>query len=88
MSFFKKYNGTMNQRFARLEKWIWILIYGGLLSALVGLFMQRGGDEEGQWLMIGGVTAALLGLILIIVRSRLKDDPDSKPLAPPERQPR
>ena len=39
MSFFKKYNGTMNKRLARLEKLIWTLIYGGLLSALQGYFM-------------------------------------------------
>lgn len=73
MSFFKKYNGTVNTRLARLEKVIWLLIYGGLLSALVGYFMQRGGDQEGQWLMAVGGGAALLGLILIVVRSRLGD---------------
>lgn len=88
MSFFKKYNGTMDKRLARLERVIWILIYGGLLSALIGLFMQRAADEEGQWLMIGGVGAAVLGLVLIIVRSRLGDGRDSAPVAPRDRQKR
>jgi len=32
MAFFKKYNGTTNVRLLRMERWIWILIYGGLLS--------------------------------------------------------
>jgi len=77
MSFFKKYNGTMNTGLARLEKLVWTLIYGGVLSGLIGLFMQRGGDEEGQWLMWGGGAAVLLGFILIIVRSRLKEGPDA-----------
>jgi vacuolar-type H+-ATPase subunit I/STV1 len=75
MSFFKKYNGTMNKRLARLEKLIWVLIYGGLLSALVGWFMQAGGDAEGGWLVLVGAIAAVLGVILIVVRSRLSEGP-------------
>ena len=76
MSFFKKYNGTMNKRLARLENMIWVLIYGGLLSALVGFFMQRDGDDNGgDWLMWAGVVVAVVGFILIVVRSRLKEEP-------------
>lgn len=82
MSFFKKYNGTIDKRLARLEKVIWILIYGGLFLALIGLFMQRAADEEGQWLLMGGIGAAVLGLVLIVVRSRLGDGPDSAQVAP------
>lgn len=75
MSFFKKYNGTMNRRLARLETLIWTLIYGGLLSTLVGYFMQRDGDADGPWLMgVGGVVAAV-GVVLIFVRSRLREGP-------------
>ena len=88
MSFFKKYNGTMNKRLARLEKWAWILIYGGLLSALLALFMQRGGDEDAQWLMLGGIGAGVLGVVLIFVRSRCNEGPDPAPVAPRARQPR
>ncbi len=76
MSFFKKYNGTMNQRLARLEKLIWTLIYGGLLAALVGWFMRDGGDADGLWLMLLGAIVALLGCILILVRARLNEGPD------------
>ena len=85
MSFFKKYNGTMNKRLARLEKWAWILIYGGLLSALLALFMQRGGDEDAQWLMLGGIGAGVLGVVLILLRSRIKEDPEGTPVAPRKR---
>lgn len=77
MSFFKKYNGTMNKRLARLEKLIWVLIYGGLLSALVGWFMLDGGDADGQWLMFVGGAVAAVGVVLIVVRSRLREGPDA-----------
>lgn len=89
MSFFKKYNGTMNKRLARLETLIWTLVYGGLLSALVGFFMLRDGDGgDGQWLLAGGAVAAVVGVVLIFVRSRLHEDPaPTKPPAP-RRQPR
>lgn len=87
MSFFKKYNGTMNKRLARLETLIWILIYGGLLSALVGYFMQSDGDD-GRWLLVCGALAAVVGVVLIFVRSRLHEDPTPKKPPAPGRQPR
>jgi len=77
MSFFKKYNGTMNKRLAQLEKLIWALIYGGLLSVVVGYFMQRDGEASGQWLMGVGTVVAVVGVILIVVRSRLHEGPDA-----------
>jgi vacuolar-type H+-ATPase subunit I/STV1 len=88
MSFFKKYNGTMNKRLARLEKLIWTMIYGGLLTALVGWFMRSAGDAGGLWLLgVGGVTA-LVGFILIYVRSRVKEGADDVAQAPArKRQP-
>ncbi|MCZ4314910.1 hypothetical protein O4H66_16010 [Comamonadaceae bacterium G21597-S1] len=86
MSFFKKYNGTMNKRLARLEKLIWTLIYGGLLSALVGYFMQRDGDDAGAWLTSVGIGVAVLGVILIFVRSRLREGPAASDAKTPGRQ--
>ncbi len=74
MSFFKKYNGTTHKGLARLETLIWTLIYGGLLGAVIGLFMQRGGDAGGELLMIGGGIVAAIGVVLIVVRSRLHED--------------
>jgi predicted membrane channel-forming protein YqfA (hemolysin III family) len=62
------------QALARLQKVVWILIYGGLLTLVLGLFTQRT-DEAVGWtlLVIGGVLAAF-GVVLIWVRSRLKPD--------------
>nr|WP_315429688.1 hypothetical protein [uncultured Albidiferax sp.] len=57
---------------SRLEKAIWILLYGGLLSLVLGLFTQRVDDDLGLTLVIGGGVAAALGAVLIYVRSRVR----------------
>ncbi|MEO6624780.1 MAG: hypothetical protein ABIN37_08115 [Burkholderiaceae bacterium] len=74
MSFFKKYNGTNNTRLARLETLIWVLIYGGLLTALVGAYMSREAEGSGDALVLTGILVALAGAALIYVRSRLHEE--------------
>ncbi|QPF74988.1 hypothetical protein G8A07_20085 [Roseateles sp. DAIF2] len=55
-----------------IERLVWILIYGGLLAASLGLFILRGGDELLGWFLIGkGGIAAAAGTVLIWVRSRM-----------------
>ena len=57
------------------EKWVWILIYGGLLSVGLGIALQqRGSPALGWMLIVGGGAVAGLGVVLIWVRSRQKDD--------------
>lgn len=73
MPWFKPTDPGMGRPHARLETWIWTLIYGGLLAALVGLFLQRGGDWRGGWVIWSGCAAAALGVLLIVVRARLGD---------------
>jgi len=60
------------QTISRLEKTIWILLYGGLLSLVLGLFTQRVDDDLGLTLVIGGGVAAALGAVLVYVRSRVR----------------
>ena len=74
MSFFKKYNGTTNKGLARLETLIWTLIYGGLLAAVVGFFMGRLADDDGDILMVLGGIVTFIGLVLVVVRSRMRED--------------
>ncbi len=74
MSFFKKYNGTTHAGLARLETLIWVLIYGGLLSLLVGVFMGRAGDDNGDLLMAGGGVAVAVGVVLVYLRAHLHED--------------
>ncbi len=57
-----------------LEAAVWVLVYGGLLSACLGAAVDRGAPAPGGWLggwmMWCGGLAALLGLLLIFVRAR------------------
>ncbi len=58
----------------KLQQLIWVLIYGGLLTLVLGLSVARTDDAAGWcWSMVGG-GLALLGVVLIYVRSRLKAD--------------
>jgi hypothetical protein len=57
---------------AALEKLVWVLIYGGLLLASLGVFVART-DPVSGWVIVGvGLTAAAVGAVLIWVRSRRK----------------
>ena len=73
MSFFKKYNGTTNRRLVRLERMTWTLIYGGLLSVLLGFSLQKAEVSYASAFMVGGGAAALLGVLLILLRARLSE---------------
>ena len=58
----------------RLQALIWVFIYGGLLTLVLGLSMERTDDATGWSMVVGGGGFALLGVVLIYVRSRLKAD--------------
>jgi hypothetical protein len=75
MSFFKKYNGTAHVGLMRLETLIWVLIYGGLLTLVIGGFMVRDQDGAGLEIMLVGGVLALVGAGLVYVRSRLREEP-------------
>ncbi len=58
-----------------IQRFVWILIYGGLLAVSVGLFLTRGPDDGhllGTVLMIKGAVVAAGGVFLIWLRSRLR----------------
>lgn len=56
----------------RLQQLIWWLIYGGLLSAVLGLATARIAPGQGDALLIWGGLAAGLGVLLIFVRAVLQ----------------
>ena len=59
----------------RLHQLIWVLIYGGLITLVLGIATARTDDALGWSLgLIGGVVTAL-GVALIVVRARLRPDP-------------
>ncbi len=59
---------------ARIEAWVWVLIYGGLLTLVLGLALRRADRGWGDALALGGLVLAGAGAVLIWVRSRLKLD--------------
>jgi hypothetical protein len=54
-----------------VETLVWVLIYGGLLLALLGLAVQRADDLLGWSMVVAGALAAGLGVALIWIRSRM-----------------
>lgn len=72
MGFFKEADSTTpSKTIARLQQLIWVLIYGGLLTLVLGLSVQRTDDAIGWSLVVAGGVVAAIGFVLIYVRSRL-----------------
>ncbi|WP_326543280.1 hypothetical protein [Pseudorhodoferax sp.] len=59
----------------RLQALIWILVYAGLLTLVLGLAVTRYDAPLGHWLVGGGGVVAVVGFALIFVRARLKPNP-------------
>ena len=75
MGFFKESTPTSSRDIARLHALIWILIYAGLLTLVLGLFTRHSDTVLGCSLIIVGALVAAVGAALIYVRSRLKEEP-------------
>ncbi|WP_219220553.1 hypothetical protein [Variovorax boronicumulans] len=60
---------------ASLEKWTWLLIYGGLFVLILGIATSRTDTVLGWSLATPGALAAAVGVLLIYLRSRIKDKP-------------
>lgn len=72
MSLFKPASGeATNKSIARLQALIWILIYGGLLTLILGVAVERTDDATGWPLVLGGGIVAAVGFFLIWVRSKI-----------------
>jgi hypothetical protein len=56
---------------ATLERWIWVLIYGGLFLMSLGIATARINSTLGWSMAVPGAVVALVGFVLIYVRSRL-----------------
>jgi hypothetical protein len=56
----------------RLHTAIWVLVYGGLLTLVLGLSVQRSDDDLGWSMVAAGLVVALLGFALVFVRARMK----------------
>jgi hypothetical protein len=56
----------------RIEALTWVLIYGGLIAISLGWFLTPTQGPWGELLMTAGGIAAAVGVVLIVVRSRMK----------------
>ncbi len=54
-----------------IDRWSWILIYGGMLALGLGWFYQAHRPDAGWTLMVSGGVAFAIGVLLIFVRSRM-----------------
>ena len=76
MSFFKPQSDHAgNKSTARLHTLIWVLIYGGLLTLVLGLSVQRTNDAVGWSMVAGGALVTAVGCVLIYLRSKMKPKP-------------
>ena len=66
--------GATDMKPATVETLVWVLMYGGLLGVGLGLALQRTEPAFGWTLIVAGGVLAVAGVVLIYVRSRMKDD--------------
>lgn len=76
MAFFKDYDGTTNAKLVRIERLVWVLIYGGLLSIVIGHFVAETDESLAEVMGAVGLIAVVAGAVLIYVRSRLHEGKD------------
>ena len=64
---------------ARLQKWAWILIYVGIVMVAFGLSL-RSSDALLAWSIgLPGAVLIVVGIMMIWVRSRIKDAEEQTP---------
>ena len=59
---------------ARLDKLIWVLVFGGLFAVVLGFASRPVAPATGWSLMVFGGCICAIGVVLIWVRSRLGPD--------------
>ena len=74
MGFYKTgANHTADPKMVRFHKIIWALIFGGLLTVILGIFVSKSDNTVGWMMMAGGAVLTVAGAVLIYVRSTMPD---------------
>jgi len=60
-----------------VQRLVWIYIYGGLLSIVLGSFLTQSELMLARAMQAIGAVFVLTGVVLIYVRSRLKETPSA-----------
>jgi TRAP-type C4-dicarboxylate transport system permease small subunit len=59
----------MNKK--KLESWVWLLIYGGMIGFSLGWFLESRSAALGWPLLVLGAASIAGGALLIFLRSRM-----------------
>ena len=62
----------MSTSASRVETWVWVFVYAGMLVFGVGLAVSRTADALGTAIASVGVLLIVIGALLVWVRSRMK----------------
>jgi hypothetical protein len=57
-----------------IERLVWTLVYGGLFSAVIGIATRESDPASGWALIVVGGIIAVVGAVLVLVRSRMQAD--------------
>jgi membrane protein DedA with SNARE-associated domain len=63
----------------RIDVWVWVLVYAGLILLGLGLSVQRSDASLGWGIAVVGVVSMLIGAVLVWVRSRMKETKGTSP---------
>lgn len=61
-----------------IQRLVWICIYGGLLAIVLGVFLAQAEPEQASSIQSVGGVFVVIGVLLIYVRSRLKETPSNR----------
>ena len=67
-------SGTNSTKLKRIETAIWVLIYGGLLTFIIGHFTAEADANTAHVMRVFGLILVAIGVALIYVRSRLREE--------------
>ena len=59
----------------KVEAWVWVLVYGGMVVLGTGLAVQRTDADTGWAIACAGGLLLGLGALLVWVRSRMAGEP-------------
>ena len=68
---------------SRVQTLVWVLVYAGLLTVCVSVFVLRAGTETLGWLMLAaGAVVTAVGAALVVVRARMEEPAAAKKGSP------
>ena len=73
MALIKSHYVVANPRLKRIQRWVWVCIYAGLILVILSRFVAPLDPDLGDWGLWLGLPLVALGCILIYVRSRMKE---------------